>query len=120
MNRAEVGTSLEHFGLGVLEGKPTANIHFFFATAAEVVKVAGWTHLAMTYDGITESVYVDGVLGATLDVGWPIAADTTDVTIGGAQNTDVMKEFVDGAIDEVYLFGRALSASEVGAVMNLK
>gem|GEM_PF-3894654 len=41
MNRAEVGTSLEHFGLGVLEGKPTANIHFFCATVAEVVKVAG-------------------------------------------------------------------------------
>lgn len=120
LNRAEVGTSLEHFGLGVREGKPTSNIHFFFASAAEVVKVAGWSHLAMTYDGITESIYVDGVLGASMDVGWSIAADTTDVTIGGAQNTDVMKEFVDGAIDEVYLFNRALTSSEIGSIMNLK
>lgn len=118
LNRHEVGTGYEHFGLGIVSGKPVANVHFFFAQAAEVVKVNGWTHLTMTYDGITESIYVDGVLGASGDIGWPIAADTTNVTIGGAQNTDVIKEFVDGTIDEVHLFNRALSASEVVSLMN--
>jgi len=118
LNRHEVGTSYEHFGLGILSGRPVANVHFFFATAAEVVKVNGWTHLTMTYDGITESIYVDGALGGTMDIGWPIAADTTNVTIGGAQNTDVIKEFIDGTIDEVHLYSRALSATEVVSLMN--
>lgn len=120
LNRHEVGTGYEHFGLGVKQGKPIANVHFFFTEAAEVVKVKDWTYLAMSYDGITESIYVDGVLANSADIGWSIAADTTDVTIGGAQNTDVIKEFIDGTIDEVRLYNRALSAAEVMAAMNLK
>lgn len=116
--RQEVGTSHEHFGLAVLEGKPTAAVHFFFSTAADVIALDTWTHLAMTYDGITLVVYTNGVLSNTLDVGWPIAADTTPLTIGGAQNIDTVKEFVSGSLDEVYVYNRALDATEITVLMN--
>jgi hypothetical protein len=117
ITRQEVGTAFDHYGLAVREGKPTACIHFFFATAAETIKTGDWVHLAMTYDGITATIYIDGVSSATTDIGWPLAADTTDVVIGAGQNIDVLKEFVDGTIDEVYMYNRALSQTDVVALM---
>lgn len=118
LNRQEIGTSHEHFGLGVVEGKPTSAVHFFFATSNTPIELNKWVHLATTYDGITSKTYVDGVEVATLDIGWQIFADQTPVTIGGAQNLDVIKEFVSGQIDEVYLYSTALTPADVTALMN--
>lgn len=118
VNRQEVGTSHEHYGLALLQGRPTAAVHFFFASAPANIVLNEWTHLAMTYDGIDMSIYVNGVVGATSSIGWNITADTTPVTIGGAQNLDVIKEFVQGEIDEVYLYNRPLVAAEIQALVD--
>ena len=117
LSRHEVGTAFEHFGLGIMSGRPTVAVHFFFAPAAQAVEAGKWTHLAGVYDGITATVYVDGAVGGTLDVGWPIAADTTHLVIGGNQNIDVVKEAWDGSLDEVRLYSTAISAADVMADM---
>jgi len=117
LSRHEVGTAFEHFGLGIMSGRPTVAVHFFFAQAAQAVEAGKWTHLAGVYDGITATVYVDGAVGGTLDVGWPIAADTTHLVIGGNQNIDVVKEGWDGSLDEVRLYSTAISAADVMADM---
>jgi hypothetical protein len=118
LNRQEVGTAYEHFGLGLHQGKATAAIHFFFTTSATPMELNKWVHLAMSYDGITAKTYVDGVEVATQDIGWTIAADSTPITIGGAQNLDVIKEFVSGQIDELHLFNTALTPDQVKGLMN--
>jgi hypothetical protein len=118
ITRQEDGTAFDHFGLAVRDGKPTACVHFYFATAAEVVPVDQWVHLAMTYDGVTEIIYINGVNAASNSIGWGLMPDSTPMVIGAGQNIDTVKEFVDGSIDEVYMFNRDLSAKEVVALMN--
>lgn len=118
VSRQEVGTPYEHYGLALREGAPTAAVHFFFATAPQVIVVNEWTHLAMTYDGIDMSIYVNGKLATAASIGWPISADTTPLTIGAAQNINVIKEFVQGNVDEIYLYNRALQETEIQSLMN--
>lgn len=118
ISRHEVGTPFEIFALGTLAGRPSLGVHFFFATAAAAVPIGMWTHIAGTYDGITMTVYADGVQSGSLDVGWPISADVTHAIIGGNQNIDVIKESWNGLLDEVRLYSTALSASEILADMN--
>lgn len=117
ISRNEVGTSFEHFGLSLNGGKPSATVHFFFATAAEPAALGQWTHLAAVYDGITLNVYSNGVLVTSMDIGWPIAADTTDVVIGARQSIDTIKDFFAGSVDEVRLYNEALTSAEISALM---
>jgi hypothetical protein len=114
VSRHEVGTYHEHFGIGILSGRPTVAVHFFFASGATNIPVDNtWRHLAMTYDGITQRLYLNGVEETFLDVGWPIAADETQLTIGGNQNVDLVKELWNGLIDDLQIYNRELTADEV-------
>ena len=70
-----------------------------------------WHHVAGTYDGSELKTYVDGVLGATVAHQGSIDIQTHNLTIGmNSQETD---RFYDGVIDEVNIYNRALSASEI-------
>jgi hypothetical protein len=117
VSRHEVGTYHEHFGIGLLSGRPTVAVHFFFASGATNIPVDNtWRHVAMTYDGITQRLYLNGVEETFLDVGWPIAADETQLTIGGNQNVDLVKELWNGLIDDLQIYNKELSAGEVKAI----
>jgi hypothetical protein len=117
ISRHEDGTPFEIFALGTLSGRPSLGVHFFFATAGEALQIDRWTHIAGTYDGITLSVYVNGVLAETKSIGWGIIGDNTHAIIGANQNIDVVKESWNGLIDEVRLYSDVISAEEVKADM---
>lgn len=93
-----------------------------FAVGAEIVRssasaVAGsWQHVAVTYDGQTARVYLNGVQDTTRSIvhGIPTAFNT--LYIGGHPNG---YETFPGAIDEVLLSNNALSASDVSGLANL-
>jgi len=74
-----------------------------------------WTHLATTYDGTTLRVYVNGVQVGSLAAAGNIASSTGAVTIGG---NNVWGEFFAGAIDDVRIYNRALSAAEINTLKN--
>ena len=77
-----------------------------------------WVHLVGTYDGTTVRLYVNGVEAfATAHTG-SFVSDAAGVTVGGAHNdgTGAVAEAFAGKVDEVRLYGRALSASEVVAL----
>ena len=77
--------------------------------------VARWTHLASTYDGTWLRIYIDGgaagakrVTGRTCVSGEPLAV--------GAKNNPtkgLLEAFWDGRLDDVRIYGRALSLAEV-------
>ncbi|HXT31310.1 MAG TPA: peroxidase family protein [Vicinamibacterales bacterium] len=82
--------------------------------------IGAWTHIATTYDGTTQSFYVNGVLVGTSN---PVVAGSLNtiavsngaLRIGGdASSTG---EFFNGMIDEVRVYNRALSAAEIQADM---
>ena len=74
--------------------------------------VAGqWYHYVGVYDGSNVMAYLNGVLVQSNPyVGGSIAASGIDVSIGRNASTG---DYFDGAIDDVRIYNRALSATEV-------
>ncbi len=79
-----------------------------------------WHHGAATYDGGTWRLYLDGVLDATeAENAAPRSDSTQHASIGSALNsTGVASGFFEGAIDEVRIWNRVLSLSEIQAGIN--
>ena len=74
-----------------------------------------WTHLAMTYDGATQRLFVNGAQVASRAQTGAVSTSSGVLRIGG--NT-IWGEWFSGVIDEVRLYNRALTATEIQADMN--
>ncbi|HSH00707.1 MAG TPA: LamG domain-containing protein, partial [candidate division Zixibacteria bacterium] len=93
------------------------------ATIPDSGTVTEWHHYAVTYDGTTLSVYIDGQLinsgNKTLDT-----LDMGGLTIGGnRQDTATINDGIrgiglDGLIDDFVAYDRALSSAEIVQVYN--
>src|SRR5262249_48260304 len=70
-----------------------------------------WTHLAVTYNGSTLTFYRNGVAGATSTVSGTLSPTTGTLQIGGSQ----FGEYFKGLIDEVRIYNRALTETEIQA-----
>jgi len=70
-----------------------------------------WHSVVGTWDGTALKLYIDGVLNASANVSAALTYPTADFQIGkwvgGAQ-------YFNGSIDQVRVYGKALTASEVG------
>jgi hypothetical protein len=75
-----------------------------------------WTHLATTYDGANMRLYVNGTLVRTVARAGAILSTDGPLRIGG--NEVWGGEWFAGLIDEVRIYNRALSASDIQADMN--
>jgi hypothetical protein len=75
-----------------------------------------WTHLAMTYDGATERLFVNGVQVASRAQTGKIAVANGALRIGG--NNSYANEFYKGLIDEVRIYNRARTAEQITSDMN--
>jgi hypothetical protein len=73
--------------------------------------VGKWVHMAATFDGTTMRIYINGVQNASRVLA-PFTFETTsgDVVIGALAATN---QRFNGSIDEMRLYGRALSQSEI-------
>jgi len=74
-----------------------------------------WNHVVGTWDGTTMKLYRDGVEDSATYSGFsgPIQYDSNDLLIGAQDLVGGMANFWNGAIDEVMILDRALSATEV-------
>lgn len=78
--------------------------------APSAVSTGSWTHLAGTYDGANMRIYVNGVEVSSEPETMTITTSSNPLSIGG--NTP-WGEYFDGLIDEVRVYNRALSQSEI-------
>ncbi len=82
-----------------------------------------WHLLTGTYDGVTISTYVDGVLAATETDTRTIQSDASPVVIGGhcngGTNCSSAVCYWNGSIDEARVYNRALTADEVANLYRL-
>lgn len=104
---SDVGTGWEsYFDRGGWQG----------AWGQGVVKKDVWLYMTATYDGTgTITIYEDGVKIGSAGVGGPPPVDTSEVHIGGWQaNTS---ELLDGMLDEVALFGVAITEDDMKNLM---
>jgi PKD repeat protein len=69
-----------------------------------------WTHLAATYNGQTQRLYVNGSQVAQRSQTGQTLVSTNVLRIGG---NSIWGEFFRGRIDEVRIYNRALTATEI-------
>ena len=80
-------------------------------TADTSFDITQWHHYVGTYDGTNLKIYVDGVLKNTsTPTGSINTSDTGVLTIG---RDDGQAAYLDGSIDEVVIYNRAITADEV-------
>ena len=93
-------------------GSGKANSNAFGSTA---LTANTWSHLALTYDGGTLRLYVNGTQVGTQNRSGVIASSTNQLQIGG---DSIYGQYFRGLIDEVRVYNTALTAPQVQADMN--
>ena len=89
---------------------------FLQAPAAGTFNNGVWHHYALTAANNTiATVYVDGVLNATYTGAWPTTATTNFTRLGCKED---LTQYLNGSLDDVRVWGRALTAAEVAASFN--
>ncbi|WP_265522666.1 LamG-like jellyroll fold domain-containing protein, partial [Oerskovia flava] len=116
--------STDGYELGLANGGK-AFLRFNHATSGDTFRVNAtssyptdgqtWVHLAGTFDGSKMRIYVDGVLQGT--VNGPSSIGTNSLPLGiGAESNGTRS--LDGSLDGVRLYDRALSAAQIGALLD--
>jgi hypothetical protein len=89
----------------------------YMATTTETISPNQWFFVAGTYDGETIRTYINGIEKATnTDPSGAINSNSATVTIGYPYPGTWPNSWFDGAIDDVRIYDRALSAEEVTAI----
>jgi hypothetical protein len=94
-------------------GRPSGHVFTTGDIALQGPSVLGlttWTHLAMTWDGSTTRLYVNGSQVASAALAGNAVASNLPLRIGG---NSVWGEWFNGVIDEVRVYNRPLSAAEI-------
>jgi hypothetical protein len=76
--------------------------------------VNSWTHLAVTYDGAGLKLYVNGTLASSKPLLGNILTSTGPLRFGG---NSIWSEWFKGSLDEIRIYNRALTATEVQSDM---
>jgi hypothetical protein len=85
------------------------------AIGANLLALNQWSHLTTTFDGQRLRLYVNGVLVRDRSIRGSILRSSRALRIGG---NAIWGEYFKGLIDEVRVYSRALSASDVVSDMN--
>ena len=79
-----------------------------------VLNTGQWYHVAGTWDGAQVRIYLNGILDNDPPdtYSWTLNTDTRNLYIGGRSGTDLL----NGTLDDVRIYNRALSPEEVAEV----
>ena len=98
---------------GFYGGCANANWHYFDSTRA--LPVNRWRQVATTYDGTWLRIYINGRAAGAKRFSGRTCASSEPLAVGAKNNPSkgLLEAFWDGRLDEVRVYGRALSADEV-------
>jgi Concanavalin A-like lectin/glucanases superfamily len=82
--------------------------------ASALLHLNKWTHVAATSNGSTQRLYANGVQVASRSQTGSASASSNPFRIGGSV---IRREYFAGSIDEVRIYNRALTATEIQADM---
>lgn len=88
------------------------------SSSSAIVPLGEWHHFAGVYDGSVIVTYIDGVEAGRFDQSGPLATSDVDVVIGRDSRGCCGDRKAGQTIDDAMVWSRALSASEVGEVMD--
>ncbi|WP_372663714.1 LamG-like jellyroll fold domain-containing protein [Cohnella sp.] len=122
----DIGSGTSKYMFLTPKSGATGNIRFEIKNGSAVNSVdataafaaGGWHHVAVTLDGATGTIYVDGqkVGSGGVNIRPSQLGVTTQNWIGRSQWS--VDPYLDGRVDEFRIYNRALSAEEVSLVMN--
>lgn len=87
-----------------------------FAFASAAVTTNTWTHVVGTYDGSNIRIYTNGTLRNTTPLTGSANTNSGQIWVGRLANQG--QEMWTGTLDELRVYNRALSASEVSQLYN--
>ncbi|MDR3717041.1 MAG: LamG domain-containing protein [Puia sp.] len=87
--------------------------------STDFVKPGGWSTVVYTYDGTFSKIYVNGQLKGTYHGTANFTANTNDIYIGATENPSA-PYWLNGVIDEIRIYKKALCATAVQQLNNLK
>jgi hypothetical protein len=85
------------------------------ATGSAALVTNAWSHLAVTWDGSTIRLYVNGQPAGSASAPGTLSTSTGALRIGG---NSIWGEWFSGQLDDVRVYDRALSQGEVQADMS--
>jgi hypothetical protein len=99
---------------GFYGGCANPNWQYFDSTRA--LPVDRWKHVATTYDGTWLRIYIDGRAAGAKRVSGRTCVSAEPLAVGAKNNPTkgLLEAFWDGRLDEVRVYGRALTATEIG------
>ena len=116
----ELGTTFyEHFYFGFEDGKYRWFVNttsgYSDTTVGGQAPLGQWVYLVGTYDGTDVKLYANGNLQFSTPHSGALSGDITGITIGASHNdaSHSPVEAFNGKVDEVNIYGQALTASEV-------
>jgi concanavalin A-like lectin/glucanase superfamily protein len=117
------GTDHPYGDGGMLLSEDSGDDDYYYGTGV-FPQTGVWTHLAATRSADGQLLlYIDGVLTGQWDgTPEPAANCYQDLLIGAYSSNepaDVIKNFFPGSIDDVMIYGRALSADEIDSLATI-
>ncbi len=114
---------IRNSGIGVVANKGDADLNMPNGTAAPNQNLNdAWHHIVWTMGADESKIYIDGSLAATLEeTGSNVGYHSEFATIGVFyKNTDALpfKNFFQGRIDDLRIYNRVLTQSEVTTLYN--
>ena len=115
VNRIFGGSTSSGFRLGLQDGRPCFGVPVtsfsHHLTGKAPLPVGRWVHLAGTFDGQTMRLYMDGAEQGALQRPGPLQPNSKPLCLGNYDASHAAH--FTGLLDEVKLYGRALSCDEV-------
>jgi hypothetical protein len=111
-------TSGEYYWLGLSGDYAAISSSASPMISTTTVPMGTWTHLAVTHDGSTARIYVNGTQVLSRTSSAVFKADTSKLTICGNQNdaSGAITQRWNGLVDDLQLYGRALTATEISSL----
>lgn len=77
-----------------------------------------WRHAALTYDGMTLRLYLDGLEVGSTPLSGAVDMDPAVPVAVGNQPPGAGERFFDGLLDDVRILQRGLSAAEIATILS--
>src|ERR1019366_6858006 len=101
-----------------IDGGPWWGIADYYAVAKRAVADGTWHHVAGTYDGVEQRIYVDGEVQSRLPWWGEVGVNSNDLVIGNSVKPG--SNPFDGQLSDIRIYNRALTAMEVTKLYNTK
>jgi len=91
-----------------------------YFTSEKFLPLNNWTHIAVTYDGYNAKIYIDGTLDSEKYFPGTISNSYGDLYLGHNPYRSLTEPSLPfyGTIDEVRIYNRALSETEIQEIFN--